>query len=154
MSALPCCRQLTRDFRDVGDYRNNGLLDVYNTTFSDDYKPLYRNDGDAKITETTIPFLGWATAFVDYDNDGSKDLLEVNGHVDPNADANNWGTTWAERLLLFHNVGGRRLEPVAAMEGTALPAPMTSRGLAVGDLFNDGKMDAVLKQHRFGSRIA
>ena len=137
----------------VGDYRNNGLLDVYNTTFSDDYKPLYRNDGDAnftdisydaKITETTIPFLGWGTAFVDYDNDGWKDLLEVNGHVYPNADANNWGTTWAERPLLFHNVGGKRLEPVPAMEGTALAAPMTSRGLAVGDLFNDGRMDAVI----------
>jgi hypothetical protein len=137
----------------VGDYRNNGLLDIYNTTFSDDYKPLYRNDGDAnftdisydaKITQMTIPFLGWGTAFLDYDNDGWKDLLEVNGHVYRNADENNWGTTWAQRPLLFHNVGGKELEPVPAVEGTALAAPMTSRGLAVGDLFNDGKMDAVI----------
>jgi enediyne biosynthesis protein E4 len=137
----------------VGDYRNNGLLDIYNTTFSDDYKPLYRNDGDAnftdisyeaKITEMSIPFLGWGTAFIDYDNDGWKDLLEVNGHVYRNADVNNWGTTWAQRPLLFHNILGTRLEPVPAVEGTALATPMTSRGMAIGDLFNDGRMDAVV----------
>jgi hypothetical protein len=137
----------------IGDYRNNGLIDIYNTTFSDDYKPLYRNDGDAnftdisydaKITELTIPFLGWGTAFIDYDNDGWKDLLEVNGHVYRNADVNNWGTTWAQRPLLFHNLAGKSLEPVPAVENTALAAPMTSRGMAVGDLFNDGKMDAVV----------
>jgi hypothetical protein len=137
----------------IGDYRNNGLIDIYNTTFSDDYKPLYRNDGDAnftdisydaKITELTIPFLGWGTAFIDYDNDGWKDLLEVNGHVYRNADVNNWGTTWAQRPLLFHNLAGKSLEPVPAVENTALATPMTSRGMAVGDLFNDGKMDAVV----------
>ena len=137
----------------VGDYRNNGLLDIYNTTFSDDYKPLYRNDGDAnftdisydaRITELTIPFLGWGTAFLDYDNDGWKDLLEVNGHVYPNADSNNWGTSWAERPLLFHNLAGKRLEPVPAVDGTALATAFPSRGLAIGDLFNDGRMDAVI----------
>jgi hypothetical protein len=137
----------------VGDYRNIGLIDVYNTTFSDDYKPLYRNDGDAnftdisydaKITELVIPFLGWGTAFLDYDNDGWKDLLEVNGHIYPNCDNNNWGTTWAERPLLFHNSAGKSLDPVPAVESTALASAMPSRGLAVGDLFNDGRMDAVI----------
>ncbi len=137
----------------VGDYRNNGLLDIFNTTFSDDYKPLYRNDSDANFTdvsydvhlaELTIPFLGWGTAFLDYDNDGWKDLLEVNGHIYRNADTNKWGTSWAERPLLFHNTAGQRLEPVPALEGTALAQAMTSRGLAVGDLFNDGRMDAVV----------
>jgi hypothetical protein len=92
----------------------------------------------------TIPFLGWGTAFLDYDNDGWKDLLEVNGHVYRNADTNNWGTSWAERPLLFHNIEGKRLEPVAAVEGTGLAEAMASRGLAVGDLFNDGRMDAVV----------
>ena len=137
----------------VGDYRNNGLIDIFNTTFSDDYKPLYRNDGDANFTdvsydthiaEMTIPFLGWGTAFLDYDNDGWKDLLEVNGHVYRNADANSWGTTWAQRPLLFHNQQGKRLEPVPAVEATALAEVLTSRGLAVGDLFNDGRTDAVI----------
>jgi hypothetical protein len=137
----------------VGDDRNNGLLDIFNTTFSDDYKPLYRNDGDANFTDIsydahiadmTIPFLGWGTAFLDYDNDGWKDLLEVNGHVYRNADANSWGTTWAQRPLLFHNLHDGRLEPVPAVDGTALAQVMTSRGLAVGDLLNDGRMDAVI----------
>jgi hypothetical protein len=137
----------------IGDDRNVGLLDVFQTTFSDDYKPLYRNDGngnftdvsyDAKYSELTIPFLGWGTAFLDYDNDGWKDLLSVNGHVYKNADQNDWGTTWAQRPLLLHNIGGKRFEPVPAVEGTALAQPRTSRGLAVGDLFNDGRMDAVV----------
>jgi hypothetical protein len=137
----------------LGDYRNNGLLDIFTTTFSDDYKPLYRNDGDANFTdvsydahiaELTIPFLGWGAAFLDYDNDGWKDLLEVNGHVYSNADANPWGTTWAERPLLFHNLKGDKLEPVPAMEGTAMAQLLSARGLAVGDLFNNGRMDAVV----------
>jgi hypothetical protein len=137
----------------VGDYRNNGQLDIFNTTFSDDYKVLYRNDGDANFTDVsddlhiaamTIPFLGWGTAFVDYDNDGWKDLLEVNGHIYRNADANNWGTTWAQRPLLFHNEQGKKIDPVPAVEGTALAEPMTSRGLAIGDIFNDGHLGAVV----------
>ena len=137
----------------IGDYRNNGLVDVFNTTFSDDYKPLYRNDGDANFTdvsyemhiaEGTIPFLGWGTAFLDYDNDGWKDLLFVNGHVYRDADQNPWGTTWAERLLLFRNLQGRQLEPVPAVAGTALAIPRSSRGLAVGDLFNTGRLDLVI----------
>jgi len=137
----------------VGDDRNVGLIDIFHTTFSDDYKPLYRNDGDANFTdvsydakyaETNIPFLGWGTAFLDYDNDGWKDLLAVNGHVYKNADQNAWGTTWAERPLLFHNIEGKRFEIVPAVDGSALAQPRTSRGLAVGDLFNDGRMDAVV----------
>ncbi len=137
----------------VGDYQNNGLLDVYHTTFSDDYKPLYRNDGDANFTdvsyeeniaEMTVPFLGWGTAFIDYDNDGWKDLLSVNGHVYKNADKFAWGTTWAQRPLLFRNLQGKKFAPVAAVEGSGLAEVMSSRGMAVGDLFNDGRMDAVV----------
>jgi hypothetical protein len=137
----------------VGDDRNVGLLDVFHTTFSDDYKPLYRNDGDANFTdvsydakygELTIPFLGWGTAFMDYDNDGWEDLLMVNGHVYKNADQNQWGTTWAQRPLLLHNISGSRFEPMPAVEGTALAQPRPGRGLAIGDLFNDGRMDAVV----------
>ena len=137
----------------IGDYRNNGLLDVYNTTFSDDYYPLYRNNGDANFTdvsyemgiaEPTIPFLGWGTAFIDYDNDGWKDLLAANGHVYPAVDHRAWGTSWAQRPLLFHNIGGKKIELVPAVEGTALASTYVGRGMAVGDLFNDGKMDAVI----------
>ncbi len=136
----------------AGDLSHDGRIDVYNTTFSDDYKPLYRNDGDANFTdvsyqmgiaEPTIPFLGWGTGFLDYDNDGWLDLIEANGHVYPQADRMNWGTSWAERPLLFHSKQGK-LELVAAVEGTSLAKVGVGRGMAFGDLFNDGKMDVVI----------
>ncbi|WP_373694147.1 CRTAC1 family protein [Edaphobacter paludis] len=137
----------------IGDYRNNGLLDLYNTTFSDDYNPLYRNDGDANFTdvsyqmgmaEPTIPFLGWGDAFLDFDNDGWKDIIIANGHVYPQVDHTTWGTTWKQRPLLFHNLEGKKFEVEPAVEGTALASLYVGRGLAVGDLFNDGKQDVVI----------
>jgi enediyne biosynthesis protein E4 len=137
----------------VGDWQNSGQLDVFNTTFSDDYKPLYHNEGDANFTdvsyhiglgEITVPFLSWGDAFIDFDNDGFKDLLMADGHVYPEADKYNWGTSWKERPMLFHNVDGKRFEAVAAVEGTGLADVIAARGMAVGDLFNDGKLDAVI----------
>ncbi len=137
----------------VGDYQNNGQLDVFNTTFSDDYKPLYHNEGDANLTdisdqiglgEITVPFLSWGDAFFDYDNDGWKDLMMSDGHVYPQADHYAWGTSWKQRPMLFHNLAGKRFEPVPAVEGTGLADVIAGRGMAVGDLFNDGKLDAVI----------
>ena len=136
----------------AGDLLHNGLIDVFNTTFSDDYKPLYRNDGDGnftdasyqfKIAEPTIPFLGWGTAFFDYDNDGWLDLLFVNGHVYPQVDQQNWGTSLKQRAVLFHNKAGK-LELMPAVEGSALSKIAIARGLAYGDLFNEGRVDAVI----------
>lgn len=139
----------------VGDYRNNGLLDIYNTTFSDDYNPLYRNDGDANFTDVsyqmgiadvTIPFLGWGDGFIDYDNDGWKDIFVGNGHVYPQVDQQNWGTSYAQRPLLFHNLAGKKFEVVPAVKGTGLAETFVARGVAFGDLFNDGHVDVVINQ--------
>ena len=136
----------------TGDLTHNGQIDIYNTTFSDDYKPLYRNDGDANFTdisadmgiaEETVPFLGWGTGFFDYDNDGWLDLLEVDGHVYPQADQNSWGTSFKQRPLLFHNVQGK-LELMPAVEGSGLAVVSAARGMAFGDLFNDGRIDVVI----------
>jgi hypothetical protein len=136
----------------LGDITHNGRLDIFSTTFSDDYKPLYRNDGDANFTdiayqagiaEVTIPFLGWGTSFFDYDNDGWLDLLMVDGHVYPVVDRQKWGTSWAQRPLLFHNNAGK-LTRVPAVEGTGLAKVAVSRGMAYGDLFNDGHIDVVI----------
>ena len=136
----------------IGDYAHTGRLDVYNTTFSDDYNPLYRNDGNANfadiayqagIAEPTIPFLGWGTAFFDYDNDGWLDLFVANGHVYPQVDKQNFGTTWAQRPLLFHNVSGT-FHLVPAVEGSGLAKLASARGMAYGDLFNNGRIDVVV----------
>jgi len=139
----------------IGDYRNDGLLDLYNTVFSDDYNPLYRNEGDANfsdvsyrmgIAEVTIPFLGWGTGFLDYDNDGWKDLFVANGHVYPEVDSAGWGTSFAERPILFHNLKGEKFEIIPPVKGTGLARVMKARGAAFGDLFNDGKIDVVINQ--------
>jgi hypothetical protein len=138
----------------VGDYLNNGLVDLYTTTFSDDYKTLFRNQGDANFTEIspevglakiTYPFLSWATEFIDYDNDGWLDIMNINGHLLPQVEHHDWGTTYAERPLLFHNVEhGKKFEVVPAVEGTGLADVIPGRGAAFGDLFNDGKIDVVV----------
>ena len=99
----------------VGDYNRDGRVDFCITNFSDDYNTLYRNDGDASFTDVsfgagianvTIPFLGWGTGFLDYDNDGLLDIFFANGHVYPGVDQQDWGTTWAQRPLLFRNLNG------------------------------------------------
>jgi enediyne biosynthesis protein E4 len=151
----------------VGDYDNDGRVDFYITNFSDDSNTLYRNDGDANFTdvtfqtglgEPTIPFLGWGTAFFDYDNDGWKDLLVANGHVYPAVDNFQWGTSWAQQLLLFRNLrqttaaataagGGKesiRFERVAAAPGSGLASAFTARGLAMADFDGDGRLDAAV----------
>lgn len=138
----------------VGDYLNNGLVDLYTGTFSDDYKPLFRGEGNGNYREITTkmgmasityPFLTWATAFIDYDNDGWKDIFAVNGHVYPQVDANNWGTSFAQRPFLFHNVNkGRKFELVPPVQGTGLAQVVPGRGAAFGDLFNNGKIDVVI----------
>ena len=137
----------------VGDYRNNGLLDLLVTDFSDDYKALYRDDGDASFTEIAgeaglaqipVPFVGWGDGFIDYDNDGWKDVMMINGHVYPQVDEHAWGTTFAERPLLFHNNGAGKFDYLPPVKGSGLATLTSGRGAAFGDLFNDGKVDVVI----------
>ena len=137
----------------IADTRNSGEMDLYITNFSDDYNTLYRDDGggnytdvsfEAGVGEPTIPFLGWGTAFLDYDNDGWADIVVSNGHVYRTIDKFEWGTTWAQRPLLFHNVNGEKFELVPAAAGSALAEVLPGRGLAVADLSNSGRMDAVI----------
>src|SRR6266699_3856825 len=137
----------------LGDYNRDGRLDLFITTFSDDYKTLYRNDGDASFTDVsfkaglgsaTIPFLGWGTAFLDFDNDGLLDLFIANGHVYPIADQRDWGTTWRQRPQLFHNLDGSKFQEVPPVTGSGLASVVCARGAAFGDLFNDGHIDVVL----------
>jgi hypothetical protein len=91
-----------------------------------------------------VPFLGWGDAFLDYDNDGWKDLIMADGHVYPEVDKQPWGTSWAQRPMLFHNIEGKKFEPVPPVAGSGLADVVAGRGLAIGDLFNDGKLDVVI----------
>jgi hypothetical protein len=138
----------------AGDYLNNGHLDIVNTDFADDYNVLFQNDGTGLFTDvsyqagiavSSLPFVSFGDGFLDYDNDGWKDLLIVNGHVYPQADQHpEWGTSYAERPLLYHNLKNGKFALIPAVEGTGLAVVTVGRGAAFGDLFNDGKIDVVI----------
>lgn len=137
----------------VGDYDNDGRIDFHITNFSDDSNVLYHNDGDGNFTdvtflaglgEVTLPFLGWGTVFVDYDNDGWQDVMVANGHVYPAVDEHQWGTSYAQQPLLFRNLKNGKFERVGAAPGSALASAWCSRGLAAGDLDGDGRVDLVM----------
>jgi enediyne biosynthesis protein E4 len=137
----------------IGDYDNDGRDDIHITNFADDFNVLYRNHDGASfndvsfragVAQISIPFLGWGTDFLDYDNDGWRDLLVVNGHVYPMADRLDWNTTYAQRALLWRNLAGKRFEEIGEAAGSAVTTPRVSRGSAVGDFDNDGGVDFVV----------
>jgi hypothetical protein len=137
----------------IGDYDNDGRLDFHITNFSDDSNVLYHNDGDGNFTDITfqaglgevsIPFLGWGTSFVDFDNDAWLDLFVVNGHVYPAVDSNQWGTSFAQQPLLFRNLKNGKFERVGAAPASGLASAWPGRGLAIGDLDGDGRLDVVM----------
>jgi hypothetical protein len=137
----------------VGDYDRNGRNDFFFTTFSGDNYTLHRNRGGldfsdatlpAGLAAITLPFLGWGTAFLDYDNDGWLDLVAVNGHIFPQADPASWGTSYLQRPLLLRNKNGQGFADVSGDQGSGFARPRSSRGAATGDLFNRGSIDIVV----------
>jgi hypothetical protein len=139
----------------VGDYNGDGRLDLYVTTFAEEYYPLRRNDGPAGFTDvsfksgtapSSMPYVGWGTAFLDYDNDGLPDIIAVNGHVYPQLDKARLGASagYRQRRLLYRNKGDGTFEELAAAFGAVFTEERVSRGLAVGDLDDDGRLDVVI----------
>ena len=137
----------------IGDYNHTGRPSLYVTNFSDENDLLYRNEGDWNFREVSypagvalpsLPYVKWGTAFVDVDNDGWLDLIAVNGHVYPQVDALPSGAGYREPKLLNLNQRDGTFCDASDQAGKALTERRVSRGLAVGDLFNDGNMDAVV----------
>ena len=136
----------------VGDYDSDGRLDLFKTNFSDDTATLYRNNGDGTFDDKTFPagfglntqYLGWGVMFLDVDNDGWPDLLLVNGHVYPEVDSQHLGSNFQEPKILYHNNGNGTFTDISAHAGPGITAVSSARGLAVGDLWNDGRMSAVI----------
>jgi len=138
----------------AGDYLHTGRPGLFVTNFSEEYYSLYRHDSKLEYTDVSyaseiasvsIPYLGWGTAFFDYDNDGWLDLIAVNGHVYPQVDQADLGTSYRQRILLFHNNRNGTFSEVSADCGQALMIPRVSRGAAFGDIDNDGDIDIVIE---------
>jgi hypothetical protein len=137
----------------VGDYNHTGRPSIYTTNFSDEYDDLYRNDGNWNFTDVSyksgialpsLPYVKWGTAFADFDNDGWLDLIAVSGHVYPQVDTLPSGGGYREPKLLHLNQTDGTFCDASGLAGPALQQRRVSRGLAVGDLFNDGNVDVVV----------
>lgn len=137
----------------VGDYNNDGNLDLFVTNFSHDTNTLYRNDGDGLFSVVTFPaglgdsslrYLAWGTGFADLDNDGWLDLFVANGHIYPEIDHYAVGTTFRQRNQLYRNLGNGRFADVTEQAGEVLRAEQSSRGVAFGDYDNDGDADLLV----------
>jgi hypothetical protein len=136
----------------VGDYDGDGRLDIFKTNFSDDTSTLYHNNSDGTFTDVTTAaglglytkYLGWGTMFFDFDNDSWPDLMLVNGHVYPEVDKFHLGSDYKEPRILYRNNGDATFSDVSAAAGPGITALASSRGLAVGDLWNTGQMSAVI----------
>jgi enediyne biosynthesis protein E4 len=137
----------------VGDYNHTGRPSLYVTNFADEYSVLYRNDGDWNFTDVSyksgvavpsLPYVKWGTAFVDLDNDGWLDLIAVTGHVYPQVDALPTGARYREPKILEMNERNGTFCDASTQAGPAIMEPNASRGLAYGDLFNDGQIDIVV----------
>jgi hypothetical protein len=136
----------------AADYDGDGHLDLFKTNFSDDTATLYHANGDGTFTDNTYAAglginteeLGWGTMFADVDNDGFPDLLVVNGHVYPQVDSAHLGATYKEPRFLYWNQGNGKFKDVSKTSGPGLNVPFSSRGLAIADLWNDGRLEAVV----------
>ncbi|HUP22085.1 MAG TPA: CRTAC1 family protein [Thermoanaerobaculia bacterium] len=138
----------------IGDYDRRGRPHVLVTNFAEEYNALYHNQGAyfsdvsfrSKTAPASLPYVGWGTAFFDYDNDGWLDLIVANGHVYPQLDHANLGASapYRQRRLLYRNLRDGTFEEIGTTQGEALNELRVSRGLAVGDLDGDGRLDVVI----------
>jgi hypothetical protein len=138
----------------LGDFLHTGRMSFLLSHFDNEYAALYRNDGNLSFSDTSMTsgiakgtrgYVGWGDAFVDFDNDGWEDLFLVNGHVYPQVDSARSAVMYKEPKLLFLNQRDGTFKDISKQAGAAIEVPQVSRGMAVGDLFNDGKLEAVVE---------
>ena len=138
---------------DFQDYDNDGLPDLVITNLANQKYALYRNNGDGSFTydtyasglaRMTLLHSGWGIGFLDYDNDGLKDLLVTQGHDLDTIELTFPQLHYKEPMLLAHNLGKGKFVDVSREAGAVFQEPWVGRGMAIGDLDNDGKLDAVV----------
>ena len=146
----------------LGDYMHTARFSIAISHFSEEYATLYRNDGEMNFTDVsyssgiargTTPYVGWGDAFIDLNNSGWLDFILVNGHVYPQVGASGTGTVYREPKLVYSNQHDGTFRDVSKVSGPAVLIPQVSRGLAVGDLFNDGHLEIVIENLEGGPMI-
>jgi hypothetical protein len=136
----------------IADYDGDGWPDIFKTNFSDDTSSLYLNHKDGTFVPSIFQaglglntqYLGWGTMFLDLDNGGWPGILLVNGHVYPQVDAAKLGITYREPRLLYQNLADGKFKDISKDAGPGCTEPASSRGLAIADFWNDGRISAVV----------
>jgi enediyne biosynthesis protein E4 len=140
---------------DAADFDRDGRVDLIVANINGQTTSLYRNIGNEMFEDVntktglapaTRLYSGWGLGFFDYDNDGWPDLILSNGHPNDLIDQSNLGFTYREPILLLHNVGGEKLDNVGEAAGNVFRKDYPARGLAIGDLNNDGYADVVFTE--------
>jgi len=142
---------------DCGDYNNDGLLDFYQTSYQGQLATLYKNLGDSMFEDVTLmtgagartlPYVTWGNSFVDFDNDGDRDIFIACGHLQDNVELFDATTTYFEQNILLMNTGDGKFVDVSEKSGDGMKVKLSSRGAGFDDLDNDGDIDVVILNSR------
>ena len=137
---------------DSADYDGDGWPDIFRSNFSDERETLYHNRGRGEFDDATLAagmalntrFVGWGCGFFDFDNDGWKDLLLVNGHVFPEVDRLGIDVHYKDRAILYHNNGKGKFVDISESAGPGILEKHCARGAAFGDYDNDGAVEVLV----------